>query len=167
MELKTWSISLGVYLSMASFETKCSSYRVSIVRGSLSNHTYVCSIFRSKDATVRLWNVPVPPAPLFTPVALRHQPDPADARDITAIDWDRTGARLATGCYDGVVRVWTAEGAHQFNLKFHQGPIFTNRWSPDASFLLSASLDGTVVVWDMMTLKPDKIQQLFRVHSGT
>lgn len=121
----------------------------------------------SKDATVRLWNVPVPPAPLFTPVALRHQPDPADARDITAIDWDRTGARLATGCYDGVVRVWTAEGAHQFNLKFHQGPIFTNRWSPDASFLLSASLDGTVVVWDMMTLKPDKIQQLFRVHSGS
>ncbi|KAG8900616.1 hypothetical protein FRB99_005947 [Tulasnella sp. 403] len=120
----------------------------------------------SKDATVRLWNVPVPPAPLFTPVALRHIPDPTDARDITAIDWDRTGARIATGCYDGIVRVWTAEGAHQFNLKFHQGPIFANRWSPCASYLLSASLDGTLVVWDMMTLKPDKIQQLFRVHTG-
>ena len=88
-------------------------------------------------------------------------------RDITAVDWDRTGARIATGCYDGIVRVWTAEGMHQSSLKSHQGPIFSLRWGPDATHLLSASLDGTLAVWDMMTVKPDKLVQLFRVHEGT
>lgn len=99
-------------------------------------------------------------------MTLKHQPNPEDARDVTAVDWDRTGARIVTGSYDGIVRVWTSEGHHQCNLKFHQGPVFANRWSPDASLIVSASLDGTVVVWDMMTLRPDKIQQLYRVHKG-
>ncbi|KAG8850576.1 hypothetical protein FRB96_009667 [Tulasnella sp. 330] len=99
-------------------------------------------------------------------VALRHAPDLSDTRDITAIDWDRTGARIATGSYDGIIRVWTAEGTHLFNLSFHQGAVFAAKWSPCASWLLSASLDGTIVIWNMLTLKPDKIEQLLRVHNG-
>lgn len=134
---------------------------------SASAHIVCNSRNRSKDATVRLWNVPVPPAPLFAPVALRHAPDLSDTRDITAIDWDRTGARISTGSYDGIIRVWTAEGTHLFNLSFHQGAVFAAKWSPCASWLLSASLDGTIVIWNMLTLKPDKIEQLLRVHNGT
>jgi transducin (beta)-like 1 len=30
--------------------------------------------------------------------------------DVTSIDWDSSGNLLATGCYDGVARVWNTEG---------------------------------------------------------
>ncbi|KAG8944715.1 hypothetical protein FRC04_001614 [Tulasnella sp. 424] len=118
------------------------------------------------DGEVRIWNVPVPPAPLLDPVAIKHHPDSEDDCYIETMEWDCTGARLAIGCDHGVLRVWTAEGALQSNLKFHTDPISGSMWSPRALFLLSASSDGTVVVWDMRTRKKDKIYQVFRFHSG-
>ncbi|KAG8964317.1 hypothetical protein FRC05_003867, partial [Tulasnella sp. 425] len=118
----------------------------------------------SVDGDVRLWNVSVPPAPPLDPVAFKNHPDSVESCYIYAMEWDCTGARLATGCEHGVLRVWTAEGALQSNLEFHTAGIYSIMWSPNDLFLLSASQDGTAVVWDMKTREMGKIYQVFRFH---
>lgn len=68
--------------------------------------------------------------------------------DVTCLDWRRDGSLLATGCYDGKARIWTAQGDLVKTLQRHSGPIFTVRWSPSGRFLLTGGVDGVVIVWD-------------------
>ncbi|KAG8964312.1 hypothetical protein FRC05_003862 [Tulasnella sp. 425] len=120
----------------------------------------------SADSEVRLQNLLAPPALPFGPLAGKHHSGSAGNCYIMNMEWDCTGARLATACNHGVLRVWTAEGVLQSNLEFHTDAILSIMWSPSALFLLSTDGDGTVVVWDMRTSKMDKIYQVFRFHSG-
>ncbi|KAG8964315.1 hypothetical protein FRC05_003865 [Tulasnella sp. 425] len=121
----------------------------------------------SVNGEIRLWNVPVPPAPLLDPVPLKHHRESAYDCYFYAMEWDCTGAWLTTGCNHGVLRVWSAKGALQSYLDFHASGIYSIMWSPSALFLLSASADGAVVVWDMKTRKREKIYQVFRFHSDS
>ncbi|TDL28350.1 WD40 repeat-like protein [Rickenella mellea] len=123
----------------------------------------------SKDATVRIWNMPNPPdnlsefsrSPLNPPVILKHLPN-SDQRDITSLDWNPDGTLLATGSYDSILRVWTAPGEHYMSHPQHQGPIFATRFSKSGRWLLSASLDGTACVWDV---SEKKLYMQFRCHA--
>ncbi len=69
--------------------------------------------------------------------------------DVTCLDWRRDGSILATGCYDGKARIWTAQGDLVKTLQRHSGPIFTAKWSPSGRFLLTGGVDGVVIIWDV------------------
>lgn len=71
------------------------------------------------------------------------------------------GTLLASGTYNGKARIWNADGEIKQTLQFHNGPVFATRWSATSQFLLSASFDKTVVIWD--TTAESKRQQI-RLH---
>ena len=41
-------------------------------------------------------------------------------KDVTTLEWDRTGLMLATGSYDGVARIWNTAGKLSKTLKVSQ-----------------------------------------------
>ena len=48
------------------------------------------------------------------PVLLPHLPRVADeSKDVTTLDWHADGWLLATGCYDGIARIWSREGKNR------------------------------------------------------
>ena len=48
-------------------------------------------------------------------------------------------------------------------MKQHQGPIFSLKWNPKGSYLLSGSVDKTAIVWDAET---GNLKQRFQFHQG-
>lgn len=50
-----------------------------------------------------------------------------------------SGTNLATGCYDGRARIWSAEGALQQVLAGHTQPVLALQWSPNSSYVLTGS----------------------------
>ena len=66
------------------------------------------------------------------------------------------GRRLASGGFDGEVKVWDATtGQETLTLKEQTGIIACVAFSPDGHRLASASEDGTVKVWDARPLDPE------------
>jgi transducin (beta)-like 1 len=118
---------------------------------------------RGKDATVRLWKIPDNARePLFPSRICMHLPA-SPTCDITTIAWNNDGSLLATGAYDGIVRVWTYRGELFTVMTLHQGPIFSIKWSKDG-WLLTGSLDETAIVWDVES--GGKAKQRFAHHHG-
>ncbi|KDQ63157.1 hypothetical protein JAAARDRAFT_120290 [Jaapia argillacea MUCL 33604] len=120
----------------------------------------------SKDAIVHYWDVPITPedghAPPCTepPRKLAYFAKPGEA-DLTSLDWNCDGTLLAIGSYDAILRVCHRSGAlHYFDQK-HKGPIFATRFSKSGRWLLTASLDGTTCVWDIVQ---KKLHRQYRCH---
>jgi transducin (beta)-like 1 len=94
--------------------------------------------------------------------------------------WNPAGTLVAIGSYDSILRVCTASGDLYFSHAQHQvfkcddiflrmpltpkkGPIFAVRFSKDGRWLLTASLDSTVCLWDI----PQKeLHMQYRTHTG-
>ena len=55
---------------------------------------------------------------------------------------------LATGCYDGIVRIWDNQGNLLTLLKEHTGPVFSLKWTKTGNYILSGSYDRRSIVWD-------------------
>ncbi|KAK7063722.1 F-box-like/WD repeat-containing protein TBL1Y [Favolaschia claudopus] len=148
----------------------------------LSNHeteVFVCAFnpakpsllaSGSKDAVINIWDLPDPPLDL--PGSSEFAQPPGQPRklelsdnqqgDLTALHWNPDGTLIAVGSYDSVLRVCTAEGELYFTSTQHQGPIFAVRFSRDGKWLLSASLDCTVCLWDVVT---KELHTQYRVHT--
>lgn len=100
-------------------------------------------------------------------LVLPHQgSDPNSTNEVTTLEWNKAGSRLATGNYDGNFRVWDLQGNLLLKVQGHNGlrhlslslpphrvtgPIFAIKWSSDSQYLLTASVDMTSVVWDANT----------------
>lgn len=84
-------------------------------------------------------------------------------KDVTTLDWKGDGTLLATGCYDGNARIWTAQGDLRHTLQGHKGPIFSLKFNKKGDCVLSGSVDRTAMVWDAQT---GKMKQLFDFHKG-
>jgi transducin (beta)-like 1 len=69
-------------------------------------------------------------------------------KDVTSISWSPDGSLLATGCYDGVIRLWDKQGVLKCMLHEHTGPIFSLKWSKCGLYLLSGSHDRQTIVWN-------------------
>jgi len=78
----------------------------------------------------------------------------AQNNDITTLDWNFNGTKLATGCYDGLGRVWSSDGKLLTSLKRHEGPIFSLKWNKRGDYLLSGSVDKTAIIWNAESGKP-------------
>lgn len=55
---------------------------------------------------------------------------------------------LASGCDDGNIRLWNSKGKIYKCLSEHRGPVYTVKFSPDGSQLISAGKDGKIIFWE-------------------
>lgn len=107
----------------------------------------------AKDGTVLIWRLFDSPSDGFAP----KPADPirvesfkkADQGDLTSLSWSPDGKLLAVGSYDKVFRIITVEGELYFSHAQHEGPIFVVRFSKNGRYVLSASLDGSIGLWDV------------------
>jgi WD40 repeat protein len=127
----------------------------------------------SADGTCRLWglwdassatslpdNTPLP----IDAVVMPHSQHIGERyKDVTSVNWSPNGQHLATGCYDGVARVWTALGHLEMELNDHSGPVFSLKWSKDGQYLLSGSYDRRSIIWNPLTGKAVKT---YLLHSA-
>jgi|EP01047_Picozoa_sp_COSAG01_P009832 transducin (beta)-like 1 len=120
----------------------------------------------SGDSSARIWNLE---GGSFRSTVLDHNAGPAGtnggdsaSKDITTLDWNPDGTKLATGCYDGLGRVWSKDGKLLQTLQHHSGPIFSLKWNAKGDLLLSGSVDKTAIIWDAAT---GKVKQHFKCHA--
>lgn len=84
-------------------------------------------------------------------------------KDVTSVAWSPDGQYIATGCYDGQVRIWDHSGKLHMLLKEHAGPVFALKWSKSGEFLLSGSFDRRAIVWAAQT---GTVFKSFLLHAG-
>ncbi|MBA4187468.1 MAG: hypothetical protein C0467_05555 [Planctomycetaceae bacterium] len=77
---------------------------------------------------------------------------------VDCIAFDDTGNVLATGCHDGVLRIWDVQkntplkaiNAHIVTTPQQiQNPIYAVQWSPDFKQVFTSSYDKTIKLWDV------------------
>lgn len=76
---------------------------------------------------------------------------------VTAVTPTNDGRRLLTGGADGKVRVWAVSKAQQVmvaSMQEHKGPIFSIAIRANDSECVSASADGSCIVWALSGLTP-------------
>jgi WD40 repeat protein len=100
----------------------------------------------SWDRTVRLWNVPEgAPGPV-----LQH----SRAARCVAFSPVNESSMLATGCDDGIIRLWDVSNQQLLReLQGHSNYIRSLAFSPDGSQLVSGSFDCTVRLWSVASGK--------------
>jgi WD40 repeat protein len=112
------------------------------------------------DNTVRIWDVPAgTPARVLAALAADRPAKTLQHPNLVGCAaFDDTGARLATGCHDGVLRIWdvpknaavTTINAHVVtNPQQVQNPIYAVAWSPDHKQVFTGSYDKTIKLWDV------------------
>jgi WD40 repeat protein len=76
---------------------------------------------------------------------------------VDAVAFDETGTQLATGCHDGILRLWdVTKGTPLKTITAHvqtmpvnvQHPIYAVAWAPGGKQILTASYDKTIKLWD-------------------
>lgn len=84
-------------------------------------------------------------------------------KDVTSVTWSPDGQCLATGCYDGMARIWDNKGKLVTCLQEHTGPVFSLKWSKSGHYILSGSYDRRAIVW---SAKTGQIIKSYLLHSG-
>mmetsp|Transcript_32046 Transcript_32046/g.44828 ORF Transcript_32046/g.44828 Transcript_32046/m.44828 type:complete len:517 (-) Transcript_32046:294-1844(-) len=82
---------------------------------------------------------------------------------VLTMEWNASGAQLATGCYNGNVYTWNEEGQLLKTFKEHNAPISVLRWNPKGNTFLTASIDSKAILWDAS--KGTKEHE-FKEHTG-
>ncbi|KAJ8031047.1 F-box-like/WD repeat-containing protein TBL1X [Holothuria leucospilota] len=122
----------------------------------------------SGDSTARIWNLNETASGTPQHMILRHcirdggQEVPSN-KDVTSLDWNCDGNKLATGSYDGHARIWSTEGHLISTLGQHKGPIFALKWNKKGNYILSAGVDKTTIIWDAQT---GECKQQFPFHTA-
>lgn len=84
-------------------------------------------------------------------------------KDVTSVTWSPDGRFLATGCYDGMARIWDNQGNLVTLLREHTGPVFSLKWNKAGNYILSGSYDRRAIVWNAAT---GEMVKSFMLHAG-
>ncbi|KAJ2714086.1 hypothetical protein H4R19_001914 [Coemansia spiralis] len=115
------------------------------------------------DGTARIWDMSLAADGSRAAVLSHDAEEGSGCVDVTALAWNVQGTLLATACYNGQMRVWTAGGDLKLVQRQRQVPIIAMRWNSDGSSLLSAYLDGTIVVWGT---EGSQKRHEYKAHAG-
>ncbi|KAL0951702.1 hypothetical protein HGRIS_008377 [Hohenbuehelia grisea] len=115
----------------------------------------------SKDAIVIIWDISNPTADPVPHVTMDFAQKDVQG-DLTSLHWSPDGEYLAIGSYDSVLRVCNFKGEIHLTHPQHLGPVFSVQFSPSGRWLLTCSLDGTAVVWDV---QQKRVHKQFRAHT--
>ncbi|WP_339384592.1 AAA-like domain-containing protein, partial [Oscillatoria sp. FACHB-1407] len=66
---------------------------------------------------------------------------------VRSVSWSEDGQTLATGGYDGSVKLWSRSGDLIKTLDAQQGSVFSVSWSGDGQTLATGGDDGSVKLW--------------------
>jgi WD40 repeat protein len=91
----------------------------------------------SWDRTIKVWDS-------ATWTLLHNLPDPTGGVLCVAFNHDQ---RLVWGSTDSTVKVWDGPGTETHVLRGHTSWVQAVSFSPDGKWIASASLDGTVKIW--------------------
>ena len=72
----------------------------------------------------------------------------AHTDSIYALAFSPDGRTLATGSWDGAIKLWDMEGGALLWIGWHTGGILCVAFAPDGRTLASSGNDGTVRIWD-------------------
>jgi WD40 repeat protein/transcriptional regulator with XRE-family HTH domain len=72
--------------------------------------------------------------------------------DVTAVSFDRSGTRIASGSEDGGIIIWDVKnGVLLAEWSGHRDAVEGLTFSPDGKWLITASSDATMKIWDAST----------------
>ncbi len=115
-------------------------------------------VLTAGDFTARIWDRD------GKPLRVLNHPD-----HVTSVAMHGAGndARIATTCWDKLVRLWWPDGRLVKTYAGHGSRVYSAAFSPDGSFLATASWDNTVRVWHgTMNLATNAIKVLRGHASG-
>ena len=79
-------------------------------------------------------------------------------KEVKSLAFSSGGAKLAIGSQDFSAAIWDSPAGPLRRLAGHDGPVRAVAFSPDARYLLTASVDGTAIGWD-----PGSTSQVFKL----
>lgn len=131
----------------------------------------ICRLWGLQDVSSDIWDVNSAPNSAVHNISLHTGILPhatfigEKMKDVTSISWSADGKFLATGCYDGLARVWNCStGELKFMLKEHRESIFSVKWNKHSNHILTVSHDKRAIVWDSVT---GTIVRIFeRIHAN-
>ena len=98
----------------------------------------------SDPATVKLWNV-AHPREVGSLAGYTN-------RNVRAVAFSPTGMTLASGDWDGWIRLWSLPARNETaRFRAHEGPIVGLQFSPDGRVLASSQGGGSTKLWNLAT----------------